>query len=154
VAAVIASDAGSPLERALVVYVGAQKCYVAMYKDLPRGLRSPVLAYVSPAILEQGRSGKIVVGDDVLVLPMRNAFKVTSALPRRNLFQRNDGEGRPRALAANLGVLRGIASSSSCQSSDGCPACLLACQAVTRHPVQIKCSCAARSAARRFRRSS
>ena len=76
-AAAIASDAGSSLERALVVYVGAQKCYVAMYKDMPQGLRSPVLAYVSPAILEQGRSGKIVVGDDVLVLPMRNAFKVT-----------------------------------------------------------------------------
>jgi hypothetical protein len=95
----------STLERALVVYIGAQKCYVAMYKDLARGLRSPLLAYVSPQILEQqkGRSSKIVVGDDVLVLPMREAFKVTKALPRRNLFQRSDAQGRARALAANLG---------------------------------------------------
>lgn len=94
----------SPLERALVMYVGAQKCYVAMYKDLAQGLQFPLLAYVSPQILEQGRSGKIVVGDDVLVLPMTEAFKVTKVLPRRNLFQRIDGQGRVRALAANLGL--------------------------------------------------
>ena len=93
------------LLRAQVVYIGAQKCFVAMYSDLARGRNSPVLAYVAPQILERGVSGKIVVGDDVLVLPSAHTYKVTRALPRQNLIQRADPEGRPRPLASNLDQL-------------------------------------------------
>ena len=76
-----------------------------MYSDLAKGRNTPVLAYVAPHILDRGKSGKLVVGDDVLVQPMQHAYKVTEALPRRNLFQRCDPEGRPRPLASNLDQL-------------------------------------------------
>jgi hypothetical protein len=93
------------LLRAQVVYIGAQKCFVAMHSDIARGHHVPVLAYVAPQILERGSSGKIVVGDNVLVLPGAHAYKVTRALPRLNLFQRADPEGRPKPLASNLDQL-------------------------------------------------
>jgi hypothetical protein len=98
-------DGEDGLLRAQVVYIGAQKCFVAMHSDIARGNPAPVLAYVAPQILERGSRGKIVVGDNVLVLPGAHAYKVTRALPRLNLFQRADPEGRPKPLASNLDQL-------------------------------------------------
>ena len=43
---------GHSLERALVVYVGAQKCYVTLHHDIARlgHLASPILAYIAPHV--------------------------------------------------------------------------------------------------------
>lgn len=44
---------GHSVERALVVYVGAQKCYVTLHRDIARlgHLASPILAYVAPHVI-------------------------------------------------------------------------------------------------------
>ena len=94
------------LERAQVIYVGAQKCFINLYSDLSRGITAPVLAYLSPQVLAKDRRHRAVVGDDVLVVPSdHGSHRVTEVLPRRNLLLRCDSKGRARALASNLDQL-------------------------------------------------
>jgi len=92
------------VETGTVVYMGAQKCYVSLEREVKEGVFRPRLSFVSSKML---RSQRLIVGDEVKVRCEKEYTRnlpgtVVQLAPRRNLFQRCDAEGRPKLLASNL----------------------------------------------------
>jgi len=99
-----AEKAEENVEIATVVYMGAQKCYVSLEREVKEGIYRPRLSFVSTKLL---KSERLIVGDSVRVRCDKEYTRdmpgtVVQVASRRNVFQRVDSDGKPKLLASNL----------------------------------------------------